>query len=150
MCWGVRQRIDINFQNSDSRRLITFWYQSWYLHKEKESSFLTSCMANYGLTETSLFKIWWSSASTSRFSLFFLPRTFFHFLFFYEQRFFHNQEFPRMNFVKSAMHTKYGNNMKNEPQGWAVVTKIPQGTCPGPRLWHLPDLLTLFENTFSK
>ena len=30
----------------------------WYLHKEKETSFLTSCLANFGLTATSLFEIW--------------------------------------------------------------------------------------------
>ena len=35
-----------------------FLYQGWYLHKEKETSFLTSCMANFGLTATSLFEIW--------------------------------------------------------------------------------------------
>ena len=30
----------------------------WYLHKEKETSFLTLRMVNFGLTTTSLFKIW--------------------------------------------------------------------------------------------
>ena len=33
-----------------------FLYQGWYLHKEKETSFLTSCMAHFGLTVTSLVK----------------------------------------------------------------------------------------------
>ena len=32
-----------------------FLYQGWYLHKEKETSFLT-CMAHFGLTVTSLLK----------------------------------------------------------------------------------------------
>ena len=47
-----------------------FLYQGWYLHKEKETSFLTLCMANFGLTATFMFEIWTpecSSASTSRF-----------------------------------------------------------------------------------
>ena len=60
-----------SFQNYDSRRLLMFLYQGWYLHKEKETSFLTSCMANFGLTATSLFEIWtpaWSSANTGRFN----------------------------------------------------------------------------------
>ena len=30
-----------SFQNQDSRPLIMFQYQGWYLHKEKETSFLT-------------------------------------------------------------------------------------------------------------
>ena len=38
-----------SFQNYDSRRLLMFLYQGWYLHKEKETSFLTSCMADFGL-----------------------------------------------------------------------------------------------------
>ena len=63
-----------SFPNYDSRplrgfrRLSMFLYQG--LHKEKETSLLTLCMANFGLTATSLFEIWtpaWSSASTSRF-----------------------------------------------------------------------------------
>ena len=60
-----------SFQNYDSRRLLMFLYQGWYLHKEKETSFLTSCIADFGLTATSLFEIWtpaWSSASTGRFN----------------------------------------------------------------------------------
>ena len=47
-----------------------FLYQGWYLHRGKNTSFLTLCMANFGLTATSLSEIWtpaWSSASTSRF-----------------------------------------------------------------------------------
>ena len=93
-----------------------FLYQGWYLHKEKETSFLTLCMANFGLTATFMFEIWTpecSSASTSCFhkgiffsfldrmvlylsslGLFFplfLPRTFFRLWFFHEQRSFHKQ-----------------------------------------------------------
>ena len=45
-----------SFQNYDSRRLLMFLYQGWYLHKDKETSFLTSCMAHFGLTVTSLVK----------------------------------------------------------------------------------------------
>ena len=62
-----------SFQNCDSRQVFCiqmFLHQEWYLHKERETSFLTLCMVNFGLTTTSLFKIWtpaWSSASTSRF-----------------------------------------------------------------------------------
>ena len=70
-----------SFQNCDSRQVLMLLYQGWYLQKEKETSFLTLCMVNFGLTATSLFKIWtpaWSSASTSRFhkgsSLSFLDR----------------------------------------------------------------------------
>ena len=61
-----------SFQNYDSRQLLMFFYQGWYLHKEKETLFLTSFMANFGLTATSLFEIWtpaWSSDSTSRFHI---------------------------------------------------------------------------------
>ena len=35
-----------------------FLYQGWYLHKENKTSFLTLCMANFGMTATSLFEIW--------------------------------------------------------------------------------------------
>ena len=34
-----------SFQNYDSRKLLMFSYQGWYLHTGKETSFLTSCMA---------------------------------------------------------------------------------------------------------
>ena len=58
-----------SFQNYDSRQL--FLYQGQYLHKEKETSFLTLCnMAKTGLTATSLFEIWtstWSYVSTNRY-----------------------------------------------------------------------------------
>ena len=51
-----------------------FLYQDWYFHKEKETSLLTLCMANFGLTVTSSFENWtptWSSASTlSRYHFF--------------------------------------------------------------------------------
>ena len=46
------------------------------MHKEKDTSFLTLCMANFGLTANSLFKIWTparSSARTSRFHKNFFP-----------------------------------------------------------------------------
>ena len=33
-----------------------FLYQGWCLHKEKETLFLTSCMANFGLTAIFLFE----------------------------------------------------------------------------------------------
>ena len=52
----------------NSWRLSMFLYKD--SHKEKKTSLLTLCMANFGLTATSLFEIWtpaWSSASTSRF-----------------------------------------------------------------------------------
>ena len=41
----------LSFQNYDSRRLLMFLYQA--LHKEKETSYLTLCMANFGLMATS-------------------------------------------------------------------------------------------------
>ena len=42
----------LSFQNYDSRRLLMFLYQA--LHKEKETSYLTLCMTNFGLMATSL------------------------------------------------------------------------------------------------
>ena len=62
-----------SFQNCDPRQVFCiqmFSHQGWYLHKERETSFLTLCMVNFDLTATSIFKLWtpaWSSASTSRF-----------------------------------------------------------------------------------
>ena len=35
-----------------------FLYQGWYLNKEKETLLITLCKVNFGLTATSLFKIW--------------------------------------------------------------------------------------------
>ena len=70
-----------SFQNCDSRQLFSiqmFLYQGWCLQKERESSFLTLCMVNFGVRATSLFEIWtpaWSSANTSHFH-----RSFFLFL----------------------------------------------------------------------
>ena len=48
------------FKNSDSRQVFyiqMFLHQGWYLHKERETSFLTLCMVNFDLTATSLFKL---------------------------------------------------------------------------------------------
>ena len=59
-----------SFQSYDSKRLFMFLYQGWYLHKEKEISFLIACLANFSSTGTSLIEILtpaWSSASTSHF-----------------------------------------------------------------------------------
>ena len=89
-----------SFQNYDSKRLLMFLYQGQYLHKEKETSFLTLCnMAKTGLTTTSLFEIWtstWSYVSTNRYHkaifsfldrmvLFLSSLGLFFFLFFYQR-----------------------------------------------------------------
>ena len=89
-----------SFQNYDSRQLLMFLYQGQYLHKEKETSFLTLCnMAKTGLTTTSLFEIWtstWSYVSTNRYHkaifsfldrmvLFLSSLGLFFFLFFYQR-----------------------------------------------------------------
>ena len=62
-----------------------FLYEGWYFHKEKETSFLTLGMTNFGFTATSLVEIWtpkWSSTSTSRFhkEFFFLTEWYYFFL----------------------------------------------------------------------
>ena len=104
-------------------------------NKEKETSFLTLCMAKFGSTATSLFEIWtsaWSSDITSLFYkgifflfftewysffllwafffffLFFLPRNFFRSWFFRERRFFHKQRASTSDFLKCAMQARYG------------------------------------------
>ena len=98
-----------SFQNYDSRQLLMFLYQGQYLHKEKETSFLTLCnMAKTGLTATSLFEIWtstWSYVSTNRYhnAISFLDRMvlflsslglfFFSFSFTKDFWFFHEQRF---------------------------------------------------------
>ena len=98
-----------SFQNYDSRQLLMFLYQGQYLHKEKETSFLTLCnMAKTGLTTTSLFEIWtstWSYVSTNRYhkaiflsltewySFFLLWACFFSFSFTKDFWFFHEQRF---------------------------------------------------------
>ena len=92
-----------NFQNYDSRRPLTFLYGGWYLHREKQTSFLTLCKANFVMTVTvtvtSLFEIWtpaWGYPGSSRLhegivffswenctlSFFFRPVFFLFFLFF--------------------------------------------------------------------
>ena len=51
-----------------------FLYQGWYLHEENKTSFLTLCMANFGMTATSLFEIWtpaWSYMDWTIFWTFF-------------------------------------------------------------------------------
>ena len=108
---------------SISRRLLRVFYQGWYLHNEKETSFLTWCIENSCLTATSLFEIWtlaWSSASTSRFqkgifffswqngtlSFFFGPVIFFRFWFYMSRDLhqskliitcYYNYHYPRIN-----------------------------------------------------
>ena len=75
-------------------------YQGWYLHKEKETSFLTSCLANFCLTATSLFEIWtpaWSYKSSSAFDFSMKKDSIFHIPYIL------NKELPRVNSVKCAM-----------------------------------------------
>ena len=43
--------------------------------------------------------------------------------------------------VKCAMQTKYANNLKNEPQDERLPQIFPQGTRPGTRSLHPPDLI---------
>ena len=38
--------------------------------------------------------------------------------------------------------------MKIEPQHERLPRKFSQGTRPGPRLWHLPDIETFISKTF--
>ena len=54
----------------------------------------------------------------------------------------HRREKEYHSVVKSAMQTKYTNNLKNEPQDARLPRKFPQGTCLGTRLLHPPDLIT--------
>ena len=112
--------------------------------KQKKTSFLTSCMANFGLTATSLFFVLCSparsSASTSRvhklifslldrmvlsfffgpvsffFSLF-LPRTFFRFWFF------HEQIDSTSEFCKVRDVNKIWNKHENLAQTWTVAAR---------------------------
>ena len=41
-------RSKTNRQTASKLRLLMLLYQGWYLHKEKETSFLTLFMANFG------------------------------------------------------------------------------------------------------
>ena len=45
------------------------------------------------------------------------------------------------------MKTKYRNNMKVEPE--RLPRKFPQGTRPGQKLWHLPDILKISDIFFN-
>ena len=142
-----------SFQNYVSSWYLMFLYQGWYLHKEKDTSFLTLCMANFGSTANSLFKIWTparSSARTSRFHKNFFPSLDKTVLFLssYGPFFFSfyqglssafdfsmskdlsiSKELPRCK-QKCAMYTKYGNNAKNEPQDERLPAKIPPRDSP--------------------
>ena len=105
-----------------------FLYQGWYLHKEKETSFLTSCMAHFGLTVTSLVKSRHQHEAplvqvvfTKEFFLyltewypFFLSLGLFFIIFFFQglssafdfsmsKDFSINKELPCVNFVKCTM-----------------------------------------------
>ena len=105
-----------------------FLYQGWYLHKEKESSFLTSCMAHFGLTVTSLVKSrhqheaplvqvvftkefffylteWYPFfLSLGLFFIFFSSKDFLQLLIFSMSKDFSiNKELPCVNFVKCTM-----------------------------------------------
>ena len=102
-----------------------FLYQA--LHKEKETSYLTLCMTNFGLMATSLmeserqlgappvpvaftnefflFLTEWSSFFLLRtcfffFLFFILPSTLYRFLFFHEQRFFHKRRASTCEFCE--------------------------------------------------
>ena len=119
----------LSFQNYDSRRLLMFLYQA--LHKEKETSYLTLCMTNFGLMATSLmeserqlgappvpvaftnefflFLTEWSSFFLLRTCFFFFPFFLFYqvlstaFYFSMSKDFSISEELPRVNFVNYAM-----------------------------------------------
>ena len=139
MCWGAKQRIDIQLSKLRFETIINVFVSRLVLA-------LTSCLANLCLTAASLFEIWapaWSSAKpvafTEKFLVLFLsslglfsfllfpffsPRTFFRFWFFHEKR------FPRVN-CKVCDVNKIWKNVKIELQHERLPRKFPQGIHPG-------------------
>ena len=137
-------------------------------NKEKETSFLTLCMAKFGWTATSLFEIWttaWSSDITCLFFSFFYRMVLFlsslgffflfsFFFFFYQGIFFTlgfsvsedfstSKELLRVIILSARCKQDMELHVnENRASTWAVAAKLPQGICLGPRLWHLPNLLT--------
>lgn len=103
--WGARQGIDLQLSKLRFEAIVDVFLSRLVLAWRGGASFLTSYIASFGSTATSLFKIRtpaWSSTSISRFHRgiffpFFIQRTF------HEQRFFRKKEIPRVNFVKWAM-----------------------------------------------
>ena len=79
-----------------------FLYQGWYFHKEKETSFLTLGMTNFGFTATSLVEIWTSSLGLLLF-FFFNQGLSSAFDFSTSKDFSLSKKLPRENFVKCVM-----------------------------------------------
>ena len=142
----------LSFQNYDSRRLLMFLYQ--VLHKEKETSYLTLCMANFGWMATSLmeserqlgappvpvaftnefflFLTEWSSFFLLRTCFFFsflfiLPSTLYRFWFFHEQRFFHKRRASTCEFCELRDVNKIH---EYRASTWAVAAKISPRDSP--------------------
>ena len=156
-----------SFPNYDSRplrgfrRLSMFLYQG--LHKEKETSLLSLCMAHFGSTATSLFEIYtpaWSSASTSRFhkGICFLSwQNFFLLSFFlfllrslFRSWFFHKQRASTSEFYKVHDVNRIWKLHENRALTWVVAATIDS-----PRIfsqvWKKGTFLIyqlLFENIF--
>ena len=67
---------------------------------------------------------------SSSFFFFFLPRTFYCFWFFHEQRFLHKQRDSMCEFCKVHDVNKCGNNIRIEPKQEWLPWKFPQGDSP--------------------
>ena len=122
-------------------------------------------MTNFGLTATSLFKIWtpaWSSTSTCGFhrgvvssldrlvlclsslGQFFLL---FPFFFFNQRRLSSSslsKKEPHLNFVKCEILTIYTNNMKNNPQDERLLRKFLPGDSPRYEIWTPSWFITFY------
>ena len=122
-----------SFQNYDSRQLLMFLYQGWYLHKEKETLFLTSFMANFLLWPV-LFVV--VVVVVVLFCFFFFTKDFVPLLIFHEQRFFHEQRASICQFCRVRDLNKIWKQHENRPptQQQRLPRKFPQGIRLGPRL----------------
>ena len=60
-----------------------------------------------------------------------------------------NKELPRVNFVKCAMQTRYGNNVKIEPQHERLSRKFLPGDSPSSEIMTPPRFIDFFlKDTF--
>ena len=132
---NIQTAFQITIRAIGFRRLSMFFYQG--LHKEKETSLLSLCMAHFGSTATSLFEIYtpaWSSASTSRFhkGICFLSwQNFFLLSFFlfllrslFRSWFFHKQRASTCEFYKVHDVNRIWKLHENRALTWAVAATI--------------------------
>ena len=140
MCWGARQRIDRQLSNYNLRRLLC----PKSGRQREAPPILVAFTKEFFLSWPEWFSFFLLWTCFPFVSFFFYQNLSSAFAFSTRKQLFHEQRASTSEFCKVRKVNKIWKKKKkkNEPHWERLPRKFPQGTGLGPRLWHLPGLLT--------